>query len=94
MIKAGRGNDLYSDEYFDVLNNYVDKLKRNSAKRAENVQNASRIGGVKKSFPAAKTTNKNQLTDIERSHAEMWNLPEDAWAKSKKHFLNQQKNYR
>lgn len=53
LTKKGKMNLHFSDEYFDYIDKYIDRVRRSPDKIAKNIESASQIGGVRNSVPKA-----------------------------------------
>lgn len=83
----------FSEDYFDVIDNHIAKLKRPSQKGQVAPASVDNVGGVKKSYQTTgssqhKNNQKIVLTSVEKTMAANAGLSEEDWLKFKIADLN------
>lgn len=87
LVKNGQENMFYSPEYFETVDDYIEKI-RSSLSKPKNVQSVSNVAGVRNSYGSTtgKTIKSNQITlsPIEKTLAANLNLTEEQYLMAKR----------
>lgn len=93
LIRNGREDEILSDAYLDVLDEYVDKVKVNPKKDG---YTTSKVGGVRNNFSngTSGTNTKITLTAFDKSYAKNLGISEKEYLKYKIEDMKESRNSR
>ena len=89
LKQRGQQSAYFSDEYFDIIDNYIDKIKKTSSQLPHKKNNISpHVGGVRNSYNTSVTSGSNTprqivLTADEKIMCANADLDEKAWLREK-----------
>jgi hypothetical protein len=86
LVQNNQQNIYLTDKYFQTVDNYIAQLKKNSVRRSENIQNASRIGSVRNSYSnnIRKTPQEEKLSRDEIELMQKFGMTKDQWIAAKR----------
>ncbi len=91
---TNRGHELLSDEYFEVVENYITKVRHSAQKTSRNIESMPTVGGVRNSYSTNNNSSKPAqltLTAEEKQLAHNFGMTEKEWLIEK---IKESKNQR